>query len=168
MSISSISSKIKSFLGVTQTELIFVILLLLGLTAGTVRKYFFDAENEKSVNRQDIYTMLDSIAEAQRTTYTGTDMLNNPDSSLALRDTVVVQESYFPKSTKKSLPDKVMNLNTASKVQLMKLPGVGEKTAIKIIKYRRKKPFVEIEDIQKVKGIGPKKFDKMKSFIEVR
>ena len=49
----------------------------------------------------------------------------------------------------------------------MKLKGIGEKTAQKIIDYRVKTPFNTIEDIQKVKGIGPKKFESMKEHITV-
>lgn len=45
---------------------------------------------------------------------------------------------------------------------LMGLNGVGEKTAEVIIKHRETQGlFKTIEDIMKVKGIGPKKFEKM-------
>lgn len=60
-----------------------------------------------------------------------------------------------------------ININTASKLELKKIKGIGEKTAQKIIKYRKKTPFKSIEDIKKVKGIGPKKFESMKDKITV-
>ena len=45
---------------------------------------------------------------------------------------------------------------------LMGLKGVGEKTAEVIIHHRETQGlFKSIEDIMKVKGIGPKKFEKM-------
>jgi competence protein ComEA len=48
------------------------------------------------------------------------------------------------------------------------LPGVGESTAEKIIKYREThNGFKKIENIMKVKGIGKKKFDKLKEYIYV-
>jgi competence protein ComEA len=50
----------------------------------------------------------------------------------------------------------------------MKLPGIGEKTAENIIEHRNSNPFSKPEDIMNVKGIGPKKFEKMKDMIEVR
>ncbi len=61
-----------------------------------------------------------------------------------------------------------ININTASKEELMDLPGVGEKTAEKIIERRRRRPFRRPEDIMEVKGIGEKKFEKMKKWVVVR
>ncbi|MEK5761141.1 helix-hairpin-helix domain-containing protein, partial [Acinetobacter variabilis] len=44
------------------------------------------------------------------------------------------------------------------------LSGVGEKKAQAIVEYRNKNgKFNSIEDLQKVKGIGPKLFEKNKS-----
>lgn len=58
-----------------------------------------------------------------------------------------------------------INLNRATKEELMSLDGIGDKTAEAIIKYRDKNGFNEIEDIMKVPGIGKGKFDKIKDDI---
>jgi competence protein ComEA len=50
----------------------------------------------------------------------------------------------------------------------MNLPGVGEKTADMIIEYRNSSRFRKIEDIMNVKGIGPKKFENFKEYIEIK
>ena len=50
----------------------------------------------------------------------------------------------------------------------MQLPGIGEKTALAIIEYRNNKKFNSIEEIMNVKGIGPKKFEKIKNNITVQ
>jgi competence protein ComEA len=48
-----------------------------------------------------------------------------------------------------------VNINTASKSELMKLKGVGREVAEKIIAYREKNgPFTRPEEIRKVSGIG--------------
>ena len=61
-----------------------------------------------------------------------------------------------------------ININNASKEQLMTLKGVGEKIADRIIEYRKAHPFKTIEDLMNVKGIGQKKFEKLKDFITVK
>ncbi len=61
-----------------------------------------------------------------------------------------------------------VNINTASKEELMTLKGVGETTAEAIIEYRKENKFTKIEDIKNVKGIGDKKFESIKEDIEVK
>ena len=58
-------------------------------------------------------------------------------------------------------------INNASKEELMTLPGIGEKTALKIIEYRQTQAFRSIEDIKNVKGIGDKKYEKIKDLIVI-
>ena len=51
----------------------------------------------------------------------------------------------------------VVNLNTATVSQIAALPGIGEKTAERIIEYREKNGgFKKVEDLMNVKGIGEK------------
>lgn len=68
----------------------------------------------------------------------------------------------------KQPPAKPIDLNTASLADLMRLPGVGEKTAEAIVERRRESRFRSIEDLMEVKGIGPKKLEKIRPFVMVR
>jgi competence protein ComEA len=61
----------------------------------------------------------------------------------------------------------VINLNTASVVQLDQLPGVGPKAAERIVAFRNRTPFSRPEDLIKVKGFGKKKLDKLKGHLTV-
>ncbi len=49
----------------------------------------------------------------------------------------------------------VKEVNKASKEELMKINGVGDKKADAIIKYRKKSPFKSFTDLEEVKGVGP-------------
>ena len=62
----------------------------------------------------------------------------------------------------------IVNLNTATVDQLETLPGIGQKTAERIIEYRTKSGgFKRIEDLMNVKGIGEKSFLKLKPLVAV-
>jgi competence protein ComEA len=59
-----------------------------------------------------------------------------------------------------------LNINIANQQALSHLPGIGPKTAKKIIDYRNAHGFFNnIEEIKNVSGIGEKKFEKLKDYI---
>lgn len=61
-----------------------------------------------------------------------------------------------------------ININSATKEELMTLPGIGEVKANAIIDYRTKNgTFKSIHDIVNVSGIGEKTFEKIKDLITV-
>ena len=62
----------------------------------------------------------------------------------------------------------IVNLNTASKEQLMTLPGIGESRAEDIIRYRKESGgFQNIEEIMSVPGIKESAYLKIKDSITV-
>jgi comEA protein len=73
-----------------------------------------------------------------------------------------------PAANAGSKPLVVVNLNTAGVPELAALPGIGEKTAARIVEYRQKNgPFKKIEELMNVQGIGEKSFLKLKPQLTV-
>ena len=62
--------------------------------------------------------------------------------------------------------NELININTATKEQLLTIPGIGESKAKAIINYRETKgKFNNIEEIQNVDGIGSKLYEEIKIYI---
>jgi competence protein ComEA len=61
-----------------------------------------------------------------------------------------------------------INLNTASKDELVALPGIGPAKAQAILDYRSAHgAFKSVEELKDVKGIGAKRFEKLKGELTV-
>ena len=57
----------------------------------------------------------------------------------------------------------MVNLNTASAADFEGLPGIGAKTAARIVEYRQKNgPFKKVEELMNIRGVGEKNFLKLK------
>lgn len=72
------------------------------------------------------------------------------------------------RSAKKASALESVAVNAATAEELDALPGVGPATAQKIIEYRNQNgPFASAEDLLNVKGIGPKKLEKMRPYLQI-
>jgi competence protein ComEA len=78
---------------------------------------------------------------------------------------VVVSPTNNPSWSSSSL----ININTATKETLERLPGIGPSRADQIIAYRLLKgPFMRIEDIMEVSGIGTVTYNQIKDLISIK
>ena len=69
---------------------------------------------------------------------------------------------------KKKPPAHPINLNTAGATELQQVPGIGPSTAQKILDTRKSYgAFKSVDDLLAIKGIGPKKLDKMRKYLTV-
>ena len=69
--------------------------------------------------------------------------------------------------TSSNKPQGKININTATKEELMTLTGIGESKANNIIKYRNEHRFKSIEELKEITGIGESIFAKIKENITV-
>ncbi len=110
----------------------------------------------------------DELVKYENYNYSLQDSLFQNTSKLAHNQKEVdyKQELYnFSDNELESISVQV-NINTAGVDKLVLLPGIGKKTAKKIVKYRKKHgKFKRLKDLRKVKGIGKKKFKKIKNLL---
>ncbi len=59
-----------------------------------------------------------------------------------------------------------LNINTATKQELMDLPGIGEVLANRIIQHRQENgAFGSVEDLRAIKGMSGKRLERLKPLI---
>lgn len=159
-----------------ETKVVLLIIAVLILGAGIkYYKYFFTGENKKyDYSRSDdkFKNLSEEIRKKQINGEINDTIKNETSLSEELRKEQDSLESVEkePKISKKELKlrEKSVNLNNAGIDELCTLPGIGESTAQKIIEYRNKKgKFKKISDIMNVKGIGDKKFEKIKEYLVI-
>lgn len=86
--------------------------------------------------------------------------------------TTYVQSNAAPAEPKsKDKPEisaGTISINTASQQEFESLPGIGPSIASRILQFRMdNKGFKSIEDLDKVKGIGPKLMAKIRPFLRL-
>ncbi len=92
--------------------------------------------------------------------------LYDEDHIVILSQEEILAQGVSETSTTTS--DTLININSASKEELLKIKGVGEVTADNIIEYREKNgKFESKEDLKNVTGIGDKTYEKLEDQIKV-
>ena len=128
-----------------------IISVAIGLSVGTIRKTYFKPDFPKKIENE--------IAEFKSLSFDiDESKLNDTQENLSKSDDIK------PKISVKSI-----NINTALKKDLLRLPKIGPITAERIIQYRDVfGPFKSIEGLLNIKGIGPKTLDQLKQFIQIK
>ena len=81
---------------------------------------------------------------------------------------IPINSDFEDNSTTGVHGDYSLDLNTATKVQLMELPGIGDTTAARILDYREQNGrFSSTDELLNVEGIGEKKLLQIEPYIMV-
>jgi competence protein ComEA len=88
----------------------------------------------------------------------------------ALRgDLLVCDGAGAPPGARAWLVGAKLDLNQASARELQRISGIGASMAARIVEARTEKGgFRSLEELDEVKGIGPKTIEKLRAFLEVR
>ncbi len=93
----------------------------------------------------------------------------DPSAAQSISESKAVSEPE--EDTSEQIPDTVqfpINLNTATAEELIAVPGIGEVTAGRILKYRAQiGRFESVDELLEVKGIGEKKLASMREYLSV-
>ena len=88
---------------------------------------------------------------------------------LLLGALVRVSRTNFFKEEKEEIKadfEKKININQAALEELIAIPSIGEKTAQRILEYRKNQGRIkELNELLNVKGIGQKKLNIIKEYI---
>ncbi|MBS1910972.1 MAG: helix-hairpin-helix domain-containing protein [Bacteroidetes bacterium] len=175
----AINSKLESKLGLTRGDVTVALFLAAATLAGFIYTTFFDSRERMPAHREMLALLRrhDSLINAYRASRVAElKRLIAPDSVAAWQplggddaaaDQIAERAEGAGRGGKEK-PAGPIDVNHAPKLELMRLPGVGEKTAQAIIERRMHVPFRRPDDIMSIKGIGEKKFEKMKPFIVIR
>jgi competence protein ComEA len=81
---------------------------------------------------------------------------------------VVQEKSHVDSRPVRQTAAPQVDLNQATVSDLEALPGIGPKLAQRVIDHRDARgPFTKVEDLRDVKGIGRKKFDRLRPHVLV-
>lgn len=103
-----------------------------------------------------------------RTVKENPDLLCGPGEILLNGECTITPSTSTEESNNQSTSTGKVNINQASKEDLMGIPGIGEAKATSIIEYRTTTgTFQTIEDIKNVSGIGDAIFESIRDYITV-
>jgi len=93
--------------------------------------------------------------------------LNPPQYTVSGWESNIVDQKSGPLAVKSGGSSGLIDINRASASELETLPGIGPKYASEIIRFREQQPFVTVDDLDMVSGIGPKRLESIRGLVTV-
>jgi comEA protein len=158
-------------IGFTKQDITIISFLLLCFIAGLIIKYsawkpardynYLASDKEFEQSIKTAFSQADSRA-------LGVEQSERLKKLNAISDSLSQSKDLLKLSPKEVAINKKININSAPIDELSLLPGIGNRVAARIIEYRNShNRFKSIDELMKVKGIGEKKFDKLKDYVVV-
>ena len=149
---------LQDHLGFTRNEINVIVILSVALLLGTGLRLYRDARANANgtVAEEGNAFAVDSTFMAR--------------SRVMMRDTLPIDHRPPQRDTKQAMPLGLhgIDLNTASQTELMRLPGIGEQYAGRIVRYRTEVGlFDSVGELLHVRGIGPKIMERIRPFVRV-
>lgn len=162
--------KISEKTGFTSLEIKVISFLFVVFAIGFMIKTFILSGSSDSREMKFDYSEQDSLFWASGIdNYTDTiENVNNKNVDYKQEVLDFRKPDFDSPKTEMILAEKSISLNKADVKTLEQLPGIGPKTAAKIIEYRQSiGKFRMLDELLKVKGIGNSKFSKIKKYLYI-
>jgi competence protein ComEA len=157
--------KISAHLNLTEIELKVSLFLSTAFFIGLF-SYYLKYSNENIGYKEFEYSKQDSLFyQSEKEKTSAKKIEKRVDSKQELLD-FSVNKNKDKELIETGLDVNSININKADVETLVQLPGIGIKTAERIIELRSKRNgFRNLDELLNVKGIGEKKFKKFKKYI---
>ncbi len=163
-------ARLKNF-GFTAGDITIILFLMISFIVGLVIK-FSGREPAQEFN----YSVQDrEFEQSLKQAFNGADSKSLTPEQLRrinelnlMNDSLVAIKSPQIKGGKESAIHNKIKINSASAIELALLPGIGGAMAERIVDYRNSRGgFKSLTELMNIKGIGEKKYQKLKDYIEL-
>lgn len=147
---------IQNHTGLARGEAIVATTITVLLVGGWIGERLFPADRTHEIqSTRRVIALLDSMQRS----------VDRSKPEKTREDSISMPVSTERRATPQQAAAIRVNVNTASKALLERLPGVGPAMAERILEERSRQKFSSVDDLDRVKGIGPKKLEKMRPYV---
>ncbi len=131
---------------------------------GFARAYGFGRKTPNGIHRDEMMERLRDLEASAMLKRIGIWSESDPDRITDTRAKQRSEDQELEELVKPKLFEGTLDLNTATEEELQTIKGIGPVLAARIIAGR---PYKTVDDLLKVKGIGPKRLEKFRRYFVV-